>query len=367
MEHIPSFAGSPLIPLEYVAVALAVLAVYLGLIYLLSGRKRKKFISFFIPSLVLIGITLAAIAAYWLVPKPKVLWTNFEGGRIEVMFDRPLSRRGMEKSISPEVPGVWVFEKPLYATHLYRKVVFYPDADLDPKTDYKISINKILNTSKSGIPYDFEFSFRLPTSVLGQESKKVLVAPTIRLAVPAYLQQHTLSCEVASLRMVLAFRSITVSEEELLAKVGVDSTPHKGNVWGNPYEKFVGNVNGTQMKDGYGVYWGPIARVAGEYRAAASFEGWTVDKLTREIQNGNPVIIWTYAGRGRPTSWKTPEGRDIYAVRDQHAVVAVGFVGQPQNPTQIIINDPLIGRVYWSRAIFDKKWGIFGNSGVVVY
>jgi uncharacterized protein YvpB len=167
--------------------------------------------------------------------------------------------------------------------------------------------------------------------------------------------------------MALAFRGVIVSEEELLAKVGVDPTPHKGDVWGNPYERFVGNVDGTQMKDGYGVYWGPIARVASDYRRAAAFEGWTIGNLTQEIQNGNPVVIWTYAGRGRQTSWKTPEGRDIYAVRDEHTVLAVGFVGQPSNPTQIIINDPLIGKIYLSRALFDKKWKIFGNSGVVVY
>jgi uncharacterized protein YvpB len=367
MEHIPSFAGSPLIPLNYLAISFAVLAAYLVLIYLISGRKRRKFISFSLLSFVFIAIELAIIGGYWLLPKPQVLWTNFEGGRIEVVFDKPLSRRTMEKTISPDVPGVWVFEKPLYATHLYREVVFYPDESLSPNTEYKISLNHIQNTIKKGNPYNLEFSFKLPNTVLGQEPRKVLVAPTVKLSVPAYLQQHTLSCEVASLKMALAFRGISVSEEELLAKVGVDSTPHKGNVWGNPYEKFVGNVNGTQMKDGYGVYWGPIARVAGEYRAAASFEGWTVDKLTQEIQNGNPVVIWTYAGRGRPTSWRTPEGRDIYAVRDEHTVLAVGFVGQASNPTQIIVNDPLIGKVYWSRASFDKKWGIFGNSGVVVY
>ena len=367
MEHIPSFAGSPLVPFNYVALAVAVLAVYLGFIYLLIGRKRRKFLSFSLLSLVFIALESAIIAAFWLVPKPRVLWTNFEGGRLEVVFDKPLSRRTLEKEISPEVPGVWVFEKPLYATHLYREAVFYPDETLNPKTEYKITLNKIQNASKRGEAFDLEFSFRLSSSVLGQESKKVIVAPTVKLAVPAYLQQHTLSCEVATLRMALAFRGITVSEEELLTKVGVDPTPHRGNVWGDPYQRFVGNVNGTQMKDGYGVYWGPIARVAGDYRAAASFEGWTIDKLTREIQNGNPVVVWTYAGGGRPTSWKTPEGKDIYAVRDEHTVLVVGFVGQPGNPTQIIVNDPLIGKVYWSRAIFDKKWKIFGNSGVVVY
>ena len=142
MEHIPSFAGSPLVPFNYVALAVAVLAVYLGFIYLLIGRKRRKFLSFSLLSLVFIALESAIIAAFWLVPKPRVLWTNFEGGRLEVVFDKPLSRRTLEKEISPEVPGVWVFEKPLYATHLYREAVFYPDETLNPKTEYKIIIHK---------------------------------------------------------------------------------------------------------------------------------------------------------------------------------------------------------------------------------
>lgn len=45
----------------------------------------------------------------------------------------------------------------------------------------------------------------------------------------------------------------------------------------------------------------------------------------------------------------------------------VGFVGSAKNPTQIIVNDPLVGQVYVSRAVFDKKWEIFGRSGVVIY
>ena len=89
--------------------------------------------------------------------------------------------------------------------------------------------------------------------------------------------------------------------------------------------------------------------------------------MTHELSNGNPVVIWTYSSGGWPTTWTTPDGQTVAAFRDEHAVTAVGFVGSADNPSQIIINDPLVGQVYWQRAYFNQKWQSFNNAGVVVY
>lgn len=59
--------------------------------------------------------------------------------------------------------------------------------------------------------------------------------------------------------MALNFKGVNVSEDDLIPKVGFDKTPHNGNIWGNPYTAFVGNISGRQMVDGYGVYWGRAA------------------------------------------------------------------------------------------------------------
>jgi len=190
---------------------------------------------------------------------------------------------------------------------------------------------------------------------------------TIKLGVPSFLQKYSLSCEIAALKMALEFRGVSLSEDEILEKVGTDKTPKNGNIWGNPHLAFVGNVNGKQMVTGYGVYWEPIARVARNYRNATEFRGWNISQLTSMIKANNPVIIWVYSSNGTPTGWDTLEGNKIHAVKGEHAVVAVGFVGQIDNPTAIIVNDPLLGQVQWPRLFFDTKWNAFGQSGVVVY
>lgn len=86
-----------------------------------------------------------------------------------------------------------------------------------------------------------------------------------------------------------------------------------------------------------------------------------------EVKKGNPVIIWTYSKSGAPTFWFTPSGEKIFAVAGEHTVVVVGYVGSAEDPTQVIVNDSLEGKIYWPRATFDKKFGTFSGSGVVIY
>lgn len=280
---------------------------------------------------------------------PKDKWSAVATNTpIKITFDQEVDQTSAESkfSISPEVPGSFSWNE--------NTLIFTPSSPLPFSSSYTTTINPGVK-SKSGQDSTQTFSASFTT----QEQ-------TVKLAVPAYLQQRALSCELAALRMALAYRGVSVSEDQLLNQVGLDPTPHNGNVWGNPHQAFVGNVNGKQMADGYGVHWQPIAKVARMYTGAQDFEGWGIEQLTQALASGNPVVIWVYSSGGWPTSWNTPGGQNIYAVRDEHAVTAVGFVGPAQNPSSLIINDPLYGQVYWQRSLFDKKWGIFNRSGVVV-
>ncbi len=559
--------GSPLLPLDFVTIYFSAFLLVLALAYFalrIADRKvhftrHLAVVGFFALALKTAAIGGGSIlAAYWLLPAPHLAHSSlasYPGGypteqKIEFKFDRPVSRKAMEKTISPEVPGVWMFESSTYRTHLLRTVVFYPTRTLAPDTVYTVTLTNIQNTLRSSKPYsrqftfntqalpavadvtpkgessgvsvsapieialsspltpasEFQFAFSPPVEfetsldasrtrytltpaqplrqgtqyalsvrrasiirdlqtgevvsrtdmeevyagsfltegVLAEapaqpeaareptiaefvpaqgwtgvsekssvrvtfnqevdktsaESRfsisplaagaltwegntliftpfspfpqsitfKVSIAPgvksaagldsaeafaasfttvhsTTKLAVPAYLQKYGLSCEAAALRMALSFYGVKVSEDTLLEKIGVDPTPHAGNVWGNPYLAFVGNVKGKQMVDGYGVYWGPIAQVAREFRDAHEFEGWTLGQLTKALADGHPVVIWTYSKNGTPTEWQTPLGHRIFAVRDEHAVTVAGFVGSPDNPSQFIVNDPLVGQV----------------------
>ncbi|HET7098964.1 MAG TPA: C39 family peptidase [Patescibacteria group bacterium] len=382
MPHPYSVDGSPLIPLNYLGTLIAVIALVLALVYIYVHHNHKhfkdrlhKFLLLSSTSVATILVVVGLVLSYILLPAPKVINTSPASGtnnfdpkeNIVIEFDRPVSRSKMEKFITPDVPGVWVFESPLYATHLYRKLVFYPDIGLESNANYQIKITNIQNAIQKSKPYELNLSFKTQNLPIIAKALQAVENQTLKLSVPAYLQQHTLSCEVSALRMTLAYKGVVKSEDELLGLVGYDNTPHVGGTWGNPYEHFVGNVNGNQMRDGYGVYWGPIERVAKMFGNALAFEHGDIKLLTDNIKKGNPVIIWTYSKNGTPTSWTTPSGVKVFAAAGEHTVVVVGYVGPADNPTKIIVNDSLVGQVYWPRSLFDRKWATFSQSGVIVY
>jgi uncharacterized protein YvpB len=267
---------------------------------------------------------------------------------VKITFDQAVDKQAAQSKfkISPEVEGSFSWQD--------NTLIFTPTRPLAFTTNYIISIEPGLRGSY-GLNSKEQFISNFTTS-----------DETTKLAVPAYLQKYSLSCEIASLRMALAFKGVHLDEDTIHREVGQDPTAHQGDIWGNPHGAFVGNINGRQMSDGYGVHWEPIAKAANLHRSATAFQGWSIAQLTEALSAGNPVVIWVYSSGGWPTTWKTPDGLTINAARDEHAVTAVGFVGSPANPSQLIINDPLVGQVYWNRAVFDKKWAMFGRAGVVV-
>src|SRR5258708_4923283 len=79
-------------------------------------------------------------------------------------------------------------------------------------------------------------------------------------------QNHSLSCEEAATSMALTHQGIYVSQDQILAELGADTRPMyvdgQGRVrWGNPYQTFVGNVNGSEGNwTGFGTFYPPGAR-----------------------------------------------------------------------------------------------------------
>ena len=151
-------------------------------------------------------------------------------------------------------------------------------------------------------------------------------------------------------------------------KIGVDLRLKQGNIWGNPDQLYIGDIDGEMCVTGYGVHWQPIAQAANDWREAESFSGWTLQDLTRELEAYNPVIIWGTMPTDVLTdcSWHTFQGEHIKTYEETHVRLAVGFVGDAANPTKIIINDPLSGELYWPTSYFLTNWQAFNYSGVVV-
>jgi len=327
-------------------------------------------------------IGLILISIYFFILPPKVIKTTPSKGeknvalnsRLVIEFDKPVKRKEIQHSISPEAYGEWKFENPLIENHLFRTLIFVPAIDLNPSTQYQVKINSISGVLGSGFKNEFSFEFEtenVPLEKSSQEKNPIesIEEPkVILLDIPLDWQDYPLSCEAASLKMALGFKGLNVSEDDIMEKIGYDPTPREKDIWGNPYQGYVGDINGEICETGYGVYWQPVAKAASNWREAESFSEWGAEDLAREIREGNPIIFWGTLPKEKlnDCSWFTPEGEYIKAFKETHVRLIVGFIEEDGGPSKIIINDPLSGRLYWSLSYFLTNWKSFNYSGVVI-
>jgi uncharacterized protein YvpB len=188
----------------------------------------------------------------------------------------------------------------------------------------------------------------------------------IMLPATYHRQEHSLSCEIAALKIALSVYDVHIPESELISKLKFDPTPRTSSTWGDPFTGFVGNIDGKMMRDGYGVYWDPIEAVGDEY-LDAQVKKFTSQTLAQELADGHPVVSWGYFGRGKKYTWTTPEGKKITAVNGEHARTIVGFSGSVESPTHFIIYDPIYGKLIWKTKDLMNNWAPFENTGIVVY
>lgn len=211
------------------------------------------------------------------------------------------------------------------------------------------------------------------TYVLGQlEARfsrpgKVANAAAYRLNVPYHRQEHALSCEIASLKMALAWAGVNIPEADLIAALPVDRTPRQNGVWGNPYQAFVGDIDGKMMQTGYGVYWDPIAKVGQRYRRTEVSHNGGLPELIYHLNQGRGVIVWGYYGKGERMDWRASDGGLVRAVKGEHARVLVGYTGSMTNPDSLILLDPIYGEIAWSISQFLANWAELENGAVIVY
>lgn len=184
-------------------------------------------------------------------------------------------------------------------------------------------------------------------------------------------QDHSLSCEVAALKMALQVRGVSVSESELIDAVGFDTTAktqYAGRiVWGDPQKGFVGDIDGRMPSTGYGVHWKPIARGARQWRDARAVEGITPHDLAYELAAGNPAVVWAYLGDGRSYEWQTPDGATIQTVLHEHTFTVYGFHGSPDDPEGFLLMDPIYGPRYWGTEKLFDRMAKLGYGAVIIY
>lgn len=268
---------------------------------------------------------------------------------ISLTFDQPVDQQSAEQHlvIEPVVAGQVSWHD--------QTLIFKPTSPLGHNASYRVTLNKGVR-SIYGLDSDREYRFQFST-----EEKTVI------MNIAFDRQDRALSCEAAALKMALALKGVSVSEDAIMKIVGYDPTPRSSGTWGDPDQAYVGSIDGAQNTTGYGVHWNPIARAAQAWRQAQAFSGWTVNQLAEQLEIGNPIVVWGVYGRGYYDPWLTPDNRTVTAWKGEHTRTLIGFRGSVENPTSFILLDPLVGRVSWSTSKFRTDWSSFNNSGVVVY
>jgi uncharacterized protein YvpB len=196
-----------------------------------------------------------------------------------------------------------------------------------------------------------------------------LAATHIISGVSFIYQSHPLSCEEAATSMALTHQGINLSQETILAELGADRhaayTDSSGRLrWGNPYQTFVGNVNGSEYNlTGYGTYWPPLVRIAKSHGARIiDYGSMSAATVYARLIAGHPVVVfatWDWAWHPRH-DYLSFDGTWIpfigpYAA--SHVYTAVGI-----SAGSVLVNDPIRGQYWVSKAAFQAAYSDFNEA-----
>ncbi|WP_409293235.1 C39 family peptidase [Peribacillus sp. SCS-37] len=213
--------------------------------------------------------------------------------------------------------------------------------------------------------------FRAQDSNLGSESrktKKTVKAPVKQLLDVPLLNQMEAprlynGCEVTSLAMLMNYRDIDVTKNELASAIKRVPLTYQSGQRGNPNAGFVGNM---EEGPGLGVYQAPITKLARKYAGdkVRNLTGQHFDELLKEVGSGSPVWIITtaeFAPVNDFIEWSTPQG-EIKVTFKEHSVVITGY-----DPEHIYVNDPYGHKNRkLPRENFIKAWKQMGSQALTI-
>ena len=182
-------------------------------------------------------------------------------------------------------------------------------------------------------------------------------------------QNHPLSCEEAATSMALTHQGISVSQDQILAEIGADRrgmyVDAQGRVrWGNPYETFVGNVNGSESNyTGFGTFYPPLVRVARAHGAnIIAYGSMSAATIYARVIAGHPVVAfstWDWAWHPR-RDYLSFDGQWIPWIGPVYASHVYTVVGV--SPSQVLVNDPIRGQYWISKGAFEAGYSDFNEA-----
>lgn len=189
-----------------------------------------------------------------------------------------------------------------------------------------------------------------------------------RVAAPAVKQQQRNTCESAALHILLAAYGKQVSQSALQAALPISGTPDPLDrpdgqpVWGDPDLGYVGRPNGGGVAGGFGVYPGPIMRVAERYGVRLEdLTGRNAAAIYSRLRQGRAVMAWIGLSDGPYARWTSPQGKAIRVNFGEHTIVLHGIDVRGA----LEVSNPLEGtRERWSPAQFQTLWKRLGNRAL---
>jgi uncharacterized protein YvpB len=187
----------------------------------------------------------------------------------------------------------------------------------------------------------------------------ILNVPLINQMDPPRLKS---GCEVTSLAMILNYKGIQVTKNQLAQEIAKVPLRYDKNNYGNPNFGFVGNME----EGGLGVYHGPMIELAKRYvqDRVTDLTNQPFDVLLNEVSEGNPVWILTtktFAPVSDFMSWQTPQG-PVDVTYSMHSVVITGF-----DQEYIYVNNPYgTKNQQFERDSFMRAWEQMGKQAIVI-
>lgn len=253
---------------------------------------------------------------------------------ISLTFNQPIDHNSVQErfSISPQIGGTFSW-----------------------------SGNTLTYTFSGGLSYLTKYTVSISPGVIatyGLDSASVISTSfttkpeTFILNVPLYYQTESFTCNLAATRMVLAYKGISSTESSIRSSIGIGLDPNSSWV------------------DKYGVHWGPISSYISSRGVSVSLKrGWNLTSALQEVKNGHPVLVYVYNGSSLPMGPMNLDG-GFTGYKGMHSAVLIGYIGKPEAPSTVILNDPWRGKRYLSPSTFRYLWyysGYLNNTGIVIY
>ncbi len=193
----------------------------------------------------------------------------------------------------------------------------------------------------------------------------------VLLSVPLVEQSYRLSCEAASMEMVLRYYNHVANQSELMKKIGYADPyikKYSDNVliWGDPDIGFVGDEKGyiwiptlgLHGATGWGVNPGPVARVLKAFLPQTLIPtNPAISDIITALENQKPVIFWHKRDDMYEDTivYMTPLGKSI-DFTSNHVSVIVGYEKKNDGKRYFWINDPTYGRLHIDEETLVRWW-----------